>query len=103
MKKLFALAFLFASPAFAEVGGYVNGGLSIGSYQNEFSDSEEGIELDTGTGFNITGGLRFSPGFEARLSYMQTNHDGGDFTDDGDFDGEFDEEVTLSDFRAGVF
>jgi hypothetical protein len=103
MKKLFALALLFASPAFAEVGGYVNGGLSIGTYQNEGTDSEQGLELDTGTGFNLTSGLRFSPGIEVRLSYFKTNHDGGEFTDDGDFDGDFDTDVTLDDFRLGVF
>jgi hypothetical protein len=103
MKKFLVSILLLASPAaFAQVGGYLNGGLSIATYENE--DSEDfGIELDTGTGFNLTGGIRFSPGFDVRLSYVQTTHDGGDLTFEDDFDGSFDDEVKLSEFRAGFF
>src|SRR5262245_243412 len=106
MKKLlFALALLASPAVFAQeggqkVGGYVNGGLSFASYELEDSD-DFGLELEGGTGFNLTGGFRFSPGFQLRAQFTQTKHDGGDFTFDGDFDGSFDEEVTLSEFRAG--
>ena len=103
MKKLLALGLLLgSSAAFAEAGGYVNGGFSLSSYNGKYDDGFE-LDLDPGRGFNLQGGVRFSPGIDVRLSFDQVKHDGGDALDDGNLLFSFDDEVTISEFRLGVY
>jgi len=103
MKKLMAfIVFAFPIIANAEVGGFINGGLSFTSFEAEDNFGDR-VELDDGTGFNVTGGIRFKPGLMAKLSYSYAEYDGGDLFLNNRFVGSFDDEVNADELRIGFY
>jgi hypothetical protein len=101
MKIKLAMVLLLMSPAvFAEVGGYIDGGPTVAFY--EFEDSDDfRLEFDTGVGYSLAGGLRFTPGLNLHATYRHVEHRGGDVYFDDDKIDTFDEDLELSDLRIG--
>jgi hypothetical protein len=108
--KILSLAVLpLAAPAWAQtqtasgpVGGFIEGGLSLAHFEAEASDDTE-VELDDGTGFNLRGGIRFTPGLMLNLAYTQTDHSGGEVRQPGFGTTDFDDDVSLQELRAGFY
>jgi hypothetical protein len=87
--------------AHADVGGFIEGGLSRVSAEE--TDPPFRAELDDGTGLNIAGGIRWAPGFMVKASYSMSEHDGGDLFQNGRRLGSFDDEVTAEELRIGFY
>jgi hypothetical protein len=107
MKKLLAVV-IMAAPlvAQAEVGGFIEGGVNFTALriEDDFdSRVENRIEFDDGTGFNLTGGLRFTPGLMLKASYSFSEHDGGDVFRNGRRIFAFDNEIEADELRVGFY
>lgn len=86
------------------IGGFVQGGVGGAVDYVIYDDDDSYEQTDAGVGFNLEGGLRFAPGFEVKLSYAVTSHDGIEtYDEDDDLIASDDSDVRLDDFRAGFF
>lgn len=103
MKHALAAMALLAIPTVASAdtaGGFFYGGLNFTNYTEEYSDGSQ-LELDSGGGLHLNGGLRFGPGLMLSASYSTSSHDGGDYCDAGCL--RFDEKIELDEFRLGFY
>jgi hypothetical protein len=88
----------------SRVGGFVQGGVGGALDYLKYDDDDSYDQTEAGVGFNLEGGLRFAPGFEVKLSYSVTSHDGTDYYDEyDDLISSDDADVSFDDFRAGFF
>lgn len=103
MKKNWLLAAALAAPlaAQAEVGGFIEGGLSHVS--GEETDAPFRVELDEAIGFNIAGGIRWAPGLMAKISYSGSEHDGGELFQNGRRVATFTDDVSAEELRIGFY
>lgn len=85
----------------ADVGGFAHGGLSVGSYSvnNSYGFA---YDSDTGTGFSLSGGIRFESGLMLRGGYCEISHDDDALCDSGGCF-RFPEKLSTSESRVGVF
>lgn len=90
------------SGSFGAFGGFIEGGLSIGTYEFEDSD-DDGLDFDPALGYRLTGGVRFSPGFEVRASFVSTDYKDGDLISNNSVVGDADGDTSFSQFRVGAF
>src|SRR5262245_39325481 len=103
MKRIAIVTMLLAAPAaFAETGGYIYGGANFAGHDVDLNDGTT-LEFEPGNGFNVKGGVRFSPGVDVQFSLTQNKHDGGDQVIGAGVSRHFDTELTFSELRLGAF
>lgn len=102
MNRFAAVLLLVPPVAYGDAGGFINVGPSFVSFEQ--TEGPDRIEYDNGSGFNLTGGVRWSPGLMIRGSFLHTSHDGGTVNAPSiPAFGTFTNEVEIEETRLGIF
>lgn len=109
MKQTLAWLTLVMAPSLAQAqADSVGGFFELGASGSTFSVTDDDpqtfkLDFDDGGGASVAGGIRFKPGLMVRANYDRTRYDGGsDCTIPGSCV-RFDDRLTRSESRLGVF